>query len=214
MPDRPGESGETDEPAETDGPLFIVDGTTAKAGDTFTVALRIESNPGIVSMKVDVGYDADVLELVSIGEQDFSGVSFGPLTNNPIAVNWIDAINANNTSDGTVALLTFKVKENAPVGSTAITVSYYYKDVYDSELAFVTFDTEDGIVEIVDYMSGDVDDDGEITNKDLGMLMRYINGWEIEINELAADVDRDGEITNRDLGILQRYINGWDVELL
>ncbi len=214
VPDHPGEGGETDEPAVTDGPLFIVDGTTAKAGDTFTVALRIENNPGIISLKVDIGYDADLLELISIKGQDFSGVSFGPLTNNPIAVNWLDAINANNTSDGAVALLEFRVKDDAPVGLTAITVSYYYKNVYDSELTFITFDTEDGIVEIVDYMSGDVDNDGEITNKDLGMLMRYVNGWEIEINESAGDVDRDGEITNLDLGILQRYINGWDVELL
>ncbi len=211
VPERPVEP---DVPPVTDGPLFIVDNATAKAGDTFTVALRTENNSGIVSLKVDVGYDADLLELIAIEGQDFSGTSFGPLTNNPIAVNWLNAISSNNTTNGVVALLTFRVKDTATVGSTAITLSYYYKDVYDFELNYVTFDTEDGTVEIIEYMSGDVDDDGEITNRDLGFLQRYINGWDVEINELAGDVDRDGELTNRDLGILQRYINGWNVELL
>ncbi len=63
------------------------------------------------------------------------------------------------------------------------------------------------------YVSGDVNDDGEVNNKDLGVLRRYLNDWDVELDELASDVNRDGEINNKDLGILRRYLNDWDVEL-
>ncbi len=64
------------------------------------------------------------------------------------------------------------------------------------------------------HSMGDVDGDGEITNKDLGLLQRHLNGWVVEIDTSVADVDGDGELTNKDLGLMQRYINGWDVEFV
>ena len=62
-------------------------------------------------------------------------------------------------------------------------------------------------------ISGDVDGDGNVNNKDLGVLRRFLNDWDIEIDELASDVDRDGNVNNKDLGILRRYLNDWDVVL-
>ena len=63
------------------------------------------------------------------------------------------------------------------------------------------------------YVCGDVNDDGRINNKDLGLLQQYLNGWEVAVNEQAADVNGDGRANNKDLGRLQQYLNGWDVEL-
>ncbi len=63
------------------------------------------------------------------------------------------------------------------------------------------------------YISGDVNGDTKINNKDLGMLLQYLNNWEVEVEELACDVNRDGKINNKDLGILLQYLNNWDVEL-
>ena len=67
--------------------------------------------------------------------------------------------------------------------------------------------------EVVTYIPGDVNGDGEVNNKDLGVLRRWLNDWDVEIDELAADVNRDGAVNNKDLGILRRYLNDWDVEL-
>lgn len=67
--------------------------------------------------------------------------------------------------------------------------------------------------EVVAYISGDVNGDGEINNKDLGVLRRFLNDWDVEIDELASDVNRDGDVNNKDLGILRRFLNDWDVEL-
>ncbi len=101
-------------------------------------------------------------------------------------------------------------------GCSNLTIYGYtgsYAETYAEEngIPFVVLDEQEP--DVGEWMSGDVDNDGEITNMDLGLLQRFINGWGIEINVSAGDVDRDGEITNLDLGILQRYINGWDVEL-
>lgn len=60
---------------------------------------------------------------------------------------------------------------------------------------------------------GDVNGDGKINNRDLGVLQQNLNGYENAIDEEAADVTHDGKINNRDLGLLQQYLNGYDVDL-
>lgn len=60
---------------------------------------------------------------------------------------------------------------------------------------------------------GDTNFDDSINNRDLCLLMQYINGWNVEINTDAADVNGDGKVNNKDYVLLMRYINGWNVEL-
>lgn len=62
-------------------------------------------------------------------------------------------------------------------------------------------------------ISGDVNDDGRINNKDLVLLQRYLNGWDFEINCNAADVNDDGLLNNKDFGLLMQYRCGWDVRI-
>ncbi len=63
------------------------------------------------------------------------------------------------------------------------------------------------------YTPGDLNDDGAIDNKDLALMQRFLNDWEVAILEYSADVNRDGVIDNKDYSLLQRYLNGWAVEL-
>ncbi len=61
---------------------------------------------------------------------------------------------------------------------------------------------------------GDVNASGVINNKDLGLLMRYLVGWEVDGFYLSvADVNSDGDINNKDYGLLMQYVNGWDINL-
>ena len=196
-----------------DAPAFVVESTDAREGEEFTVAVRTQRNSGIVSMKLSVAYDADVLELIALEEQDFANVVFSPLTKNPFMVNWADAISPNNTTDGVVVLATFRVKEGAPLGKTEITLTYDPEDVYDENYDNVAFRVENGFVEIVDYIPGDVNADGRVNNKDLGLLQQYLSGWDVRVDEKAGDVNADGRVNNKDLGLFQQYLSGWDVEL-
>ena len=83
----------------------------------------------------------------------------------------------------------------------------------------LVFDTDHFSVYVIvenmpDYISGDLNEDGKVNNKDLGLLMQYLNGWNVDIRTEAADVTRDGKINNKDYGIFMQYLNGWDVELI
>ncbi len=63
------------------------------------------------------------------------------------------------------------------------------------------------------YISGDVYSDGSINNRDLGILMQWLNNWKVEIDLNAADVNGDNAVNNKDYGLLMQYVNGWNVEL-
>ena len=63
------------------------------------------------------------------------------------------------------------------------------------------------------HLPGDVNGDGTVNNKDLGLLRQYLNKWEVTIDERAADVNADGSVNNKDMGLLRQYLNKWDVTL-
>lgn len=64
-----------------------------------------------------------------------------------------------------------------------------------------------------EYTVADVNNDNKINNKDLGILMQYLNGWDVKINLTACDINGDGIVNNKDYGLLMQYCNGWDVVL-
>ena len=60
---------------------------------------------------------------------------------------------------------------------------------------------------------GDINADGAINQADIDLLIRFLNQWDVTINELNSDVDADGIINMKDIVLLQQYINKWDVVL-
>ena len=56
---------------------------------------------------------------------------------------------------------------------------------------------------------GDVDGDGELTNADITLLVRYLSGWDVLINTSFADVVYDKKINNRDAIALIQKVAGW-----
>ncbi len=63
------------------------------------------------------------------------------------------------------------------------------------------------------FSTGDIDGNGRINMRDLALLIRYINSWDVDIITTSADVNGDGKINVRDAGLLQQYLNGFDVTL-
>ncbi|MBQ7089437.1 MAG: InlB B-repeat-containing protein [Clostridia bacterium] len=57
---------------------------------------------------------------------------------------------------------------------------------------------------------GDLDGNGKVNNRDLGLLQVYLNDGDLSNKtflEEAADLDGNGKINNRDLGLLQKKLN-------
>lgn len=65
----------------------------------------------------------------------------------------------------------------------------------------------------INIIYGDINDDGNITTVDLGVLLQHINKWDVTIKTDSADVNDDGAINTQDYGILMQYVNGWNVSL-
>ena len=68
-------------------------------------------------------------------------------------------------------------------------------------------------VEIVEHISGDINEDESVNMKDIVLLQQYLNEWDVNINQLASDVNGDGDINMKDIVLLQQYLNDWDVVL-
>ena len=56
-------------------------------------------------------------------------------------------------------------------------------------------------------LKGDVDGNGSVNMKDLTTLQRYVNGWNVTINEANADLDGNGSVNMKDVAALQKLIN-------
>ncbi|MGM9637462.1 MAG: cohesin domain-containing protein [Eubacteriales bacterium] len=135
---------------ETD-PYFAVGSASGKAGDQVTVTVTIGNNPGIVGFLLEVDYDTDALELVSASEGVFAGITFSQtLDTDPFGILWCNSLDADSTANGTVATLTFRVKEFAPIGNTVISVSVDEENVFNSKLENVAFQTVSGSVTVLD----------------------------------------------------------------
>ena len=61
--------------------------------------------------------------------------------------------------------------------------------------------------------SGDINNDGEVDNKDLTRLFQYLSEWKVETNEAALDVNGDSSVDNKDLTRLFQYLSNWEVEI-
>lgn len=121
------------------------------AGDTVTVSVRFENNPGLISAKVDIQYDASVLQLVEAVEGDFpsGNYTFGPSTKNPFSILFVNGIAKQNYTDERFATLHFKIKEDAPAGVYPITaICNFEENFFNIEWKAVWFDVQAGSVTV------------------------------------------------------------------
>lgn len=193
-------------------PTIRVDvGAKGYVGKTVTATIKVENNPGLVSMKLAIDYDTTKLELTEV-KSDWA-TDFGPQEQAPFIANWVDAINPNVTTDGAFVTLVFTVKADIEEGMTSITVRYNDDDLFDYDMNGVLFNVVDGETELRKRVPGDVNGDGKVNVRDVGIIQQYMNGWAVEYDIMAADVNGDGKVNVRDIGIYQQWMNGWDVEL-
>ena len=102
--------------------------TTVKAGEEFTVDVSIANNPGIVSLYLNVDATNDNFTLVSVEDKKMSGVA-GILDSDYTKADYMlqwwydDTFSTDNTSNGTVATLTYKVNEGVANGTYAINIA-------------------------------------------------------------------------------------------
>ena len=137
-----------------DNPVFSASDGSGTPGEEVTVDVAISNNPGIVSFLVEVEYDTSALELVG-AEKSVYDVTFGPDDSIPFVISWFDAVSGNNATDGEIAELTFKIKDDAAVDSYPIRLTYDPDNVFDENESNVWFETSDGYITVLPTSDND-----------------------------------------------------------
>lgn len=135
-----------DETLGAEQPTFSVSGASGNPGEKVEVTVDVSNNPGIIGLRLRIGYDSSALELVNVNPVVYADTTFGPLENNPFVFSWSDAIHGDNTTNGTICELVFQIKSNAKAGVYPIVLSYDEEDVFNSEWENITFEVEQGAV--------------------------------------------------------------------
>jgi hypothetical protein len=93
--------------------------------------------------------------------------------------------------------------------------AWLYACYYDENLTNTDDNDNDDNddTDVEEILMGDVENDGQVNGKDAALLIQYVNGWNVGIDESLADVYADGKINIKDYITLVRYLNGWDIEL-
>lgn len=204
---------------DENAPQIVMGTATGRAGNTVDVTISLKNNPGINSVRIAVGYDTNAMTLTAIKDAGLLGeLSNDPsqMSKSPYTIVWEgDKFDKNFTDNGTIATLTFAVKEGVSEGTYPITISYDEDkyDIMDVNMEIVHLDVVNGGVAVKNVIIGDADGDGEVTPRDRVILSRYLSNWggyAEKINLAAADTDDDGVITTRDRVVLSRYLSKWN----
>ena len=98
-------------------PMFSIGEVYGKIGETVTVDISVNNNPGFNALKLTLEYDEAIVELVSAENKGITEkmmfTSSQSIKDNPFVMVWASADNV--SGDGIIATLTFKVLLTAAV---------------------------------------------------------------------------------------------------
>ena len=121
---------------------------TGSAGEEVTLNVKLNSNPGLVTMTIRVKYDTSALQLTKVTEPGLlKGTQLNPTYGSPYTISWVDgSATTNNSATGTIATFTFKILESAPIGKNTVTLEFV--DSYDVNYGENSFTATSGTVTV------------------------------------------------------------------
>ena len=186
----------------------------AQPGTRVEIDIEIKNNPGILGMTLKLEFDESKVSLVHVE----NGVALAHMTfTTPLDLRsgcqlpWdAENVTPEDIEDGVIATLTFEVLETAKENEQIdIILSYDSGAIIDGEMNPLFISMEPGLIQVVDYTPGDVNEDGLINSTDVVYLRRFVaGGYGVSINESAADVNDDGLINTTDAVYIRRYVAG------
>ena len=198
-----------------DEPRFKTEIVRGEKGDLVDVNLNILNNPGITALSVDVIYSSADLELVSVSNGGLfeDAISTGDTNANPLRISWYASDSQNKTQSGTLAILKFRIRDNAIC--SRVNISYNPDNLFDNTLQNQSFEISNGWVLVGDKKIGDTNSDNNVSIRDVTAIQRQL----VELEDLSdeefvlADTNGDGEINIADATHLQMYLAEYDVQL-
>ena len=205
-------------------PSITIDYKNGVPGQTMDVAIVLNNNTGLSGADFYVTYDSDVLTLESVqsGDWNLELLGFGPASQpdeNGMVTSIVNfAIFADLNTDGEIAILTFRVAEDAEAGDYDFAVEALASTFEGVEYYFEGYD---GFVTVADSMRGDINRDNVVTIADAVLMLRVANGdtnIPVELDLEAADVITETNtpemtINTDDVVRVLQYLNGTIAEV-
>ncbi len=143
--------------AAADIPDISLSAAEGKPGETVTISVSLEDNPGFVNMSLDIDYDHSALVLTEIVD---TGMVSGRMHNpnisatDPYRLIWAnDTAKSNITKNGIIVNLIFQVAGDAKAGEYPIRVSSPKNGIINYNLKKVDFQLNDGMIEVTEEKS-------------------------------------------------------------
>lgn len=185
----------------------------AEAGQTVSVPLTIQNNPGFTNFALQLEYDETALELTQI----LPGAMCGDLVR--VNRSFLVCARADATEEnGTLATAVFRVQEGASGTITVSGKAAYFRRAEGAVFQDLPVTAVAGGVQLKSEteekpeqtcVTGDVNGDGRINALDAALVYDYLAGSKT-LNEQqlkAADVDGNGIVDRSDAIWIYRYVN-------
>ncbi len=201
-------------------PAFASDGNIsaedryAAPGDTVSLPVIIDRNPGIAGLALSVSYGEE-LTLLSVEDGGILGeyLHGNDLSANPYKLTWNNMCDITGT--GVLATLIFKVSEKTVNGSTLPVNITLDETVYNINEELLDYSVYDGSIHVAytepGALKGDVNGDGESDVSDSVLLAQYLAAWSVTVDAMQSDCNGDGHIDCKDAVLLEQYLAGWNV---
>ncbi len=131
------------------GAFRVTVGSAAAApGEEAELTLTATENPGIVSLDFEVTFDANALELLSVTDGGtLSKPTFQDNCKSPFHFTWDNSSSTTEmTGTGALAVMKFRVRDNAAPGSYAVSLREGSVECYDMDLDDVEFEFTAGSI--------------------------------------------------------------------
>lgn len=120
------------------GAEFSVGSSSAFEGETVLLSVNLKSNSGIASARFKLEYDKSALTLLAATDKGLLGTAnYSPeISADPFIIGWNFGTAASNDfySIGEVAVLKFKINDNAPAGDYSVKLICNKSDAFNSSL--------------------------------------------------------------------------------
>ena len=188
---------------DENAPQIVIGSKSAHAGDTVQIAISLKNADTLKTVALsDISFDTDCFELVS-GEWKIGG---SILSNVDIAKKTAVIGFENNTNcNGTLFVLTFKVKEDAEDGTYPISCSITAKRKEATGEQSYSIASVAGSIIVTSTVKGDANGDNEINSDDAIYLLYHTLLPDLYPLNQNGDFDGNGEINSDDAIYLLYY---------
>lgn len=196
-----------DRSAEWPQATVTVDDAAIPIGQTRTVSIETNAR-GVAGYQTEIEFDPSVLSVVDVHGGDFSD----PVVNVDADAGTVRIAQANASATDTPELATVEFGAgNQTDQSTPVRPVASQTELTDVSGERIDAGVDAGTVEVLDCLSGDLNDDGRVTVGDATLTLRHVVGLPVqEFDERCADLTGDGHVTTADATHILRAVVGLD----